>query len=250
VRAKTRKKLEMGKSVLEFSRRHPDPSPGYAAVVGLLQERLTRADQLARQQFDGRSEVHAATARKRELRRLMKRAHLDHLSKVAELAAVEDPEVLQKLRFPSGASTYLGFQTAAEAMVAEAESRKELLMKHGLSEEVLSDLKVTLDQFGAAVQQSSAGRLAHVGASAELVTIAEEVVQLVQVMNGLVRIRFANQEELLAAWQSASSVGAIPKPETKPATGGTTTPIGTISPSGTHPTTGGTPPSGGITPAA
>src|SRR5690242_16438302 len=173
VRAKTRKKMEMGKSVLEFSRQHPDPSPGFTAAVALLQERLARADQLARQQIDGRSEVHAATARKRELRRLMKRAHLDHLSKVAELAAEEDPEVVEKLRYPSDASTYLAFQTAAEGMAAEAESRKELLMKHGLSEEVLSNLKVTLGEFDAAVQQGSAGRLAHVGASAELVTIAE-----------------------------------------------------------------------------
>jgi len=244
--------MEMGKSALEFSRQHPDPSPGFTAAVALLQERLARADQLARQQIDGRSEVHAATARKRELRRLMKRAHRDHLSKVAELAAEEDPEVVEKLRYPSDASTYLAFQTAAEGMAAEAESRKEILMKHGLSEEVLSNLKVTLGEFDAAVQQGSAGRLAHVGASGELVTIAEEVVQVVQVMNGLIRIRFANQEELLAAWDSASSVGAIPKPdkpETEPGTGSTITPSGTTSPGGTTPS-GGTPPSGGLRPAA
>lgn len=244
MRAKTRKKLEMGKSVLEFSRKHPDPSPGYAAAVALLQERLARADQLARQQIDGRSEVHAATARKRELRRLMKKAHLDHLSNVAELASEEDPDVLEKLRFPADATSYLSFQTAAEGMAAEAESRKGLLMKHGLSEEVLSDLKVTLDHFRTAVEQGSAGRLAHVGASAELVTIAEEVVQVVKVMNGLIRIRFANQEEQLAAWESASSVVATPKPETKPATGGTTPITGTTTPSG------GTTPSGDLKPAA
>jgi hypothetical protein len=251
VRAKTRKKLEMGKIVLEFSRQHPDPSPGFVAAVALLQERLARADQLARQQFDGRSEVHAATARKRQLRRLMKKAHLHHLSNVAELAAEEEPEVVQKLRFPSDASTYLAFQAAAEGMAAEAESRKELLMKHGLSEEVLSDLKVTLQEFDTAVQQGSAGRLTHVGASAELLRIADEIVQVVQVMNGLVRIRFANQEELLAAWESASSVVAIPKPETKPVTGtgGSTTPTGTPSSGGTTPS-GGTPPSGGLRPAA
>jgi hypothetical protein len=94
------------------------------------------------------------------------------------------------------------------------------------------------------VEQGSAGRLAHVGASAELVTIAEEVVQVVKVMNGLIRIRFANQEEQLAAWESASSVVATPKPETKPATGGTTPITGTTTPSG------GTTPSGDLKPAA
>jgi hypothetical protein len=236
VRAKTRKKLEMGRSVLEFSRLHPDPSPGYVAAVARLQERLARAEQLARQQIDGRSEIHAATVRKRELRRFMIKAHLDHLTSVAEVAAVEEPEVRQKFVFPSDATTYLAFQTAANGLAAEAESRKELLMKHGLSEEVLSGLRVALDEFEGAVEQGAAGRLARVGASAELVAVAEEVVQVVKVMNGLIRLRFANQPELLAAWESASSVFATPRPEEKP------------SPS-TSPT--GTPPSGGeVRPAA
>jgi len=58
-------------------------------------------------------------------------------------------------------------------------------------------------------------------------------VQMVKVMNALVRIRFANQPELLAAWESASNVVATPRPE-NPETGGTTPP--------------GTPPSGGTPP--
>jgi hypothetical protein len=256
VRAKTRRKLEMGKRVLEFSRMHSDTSPGYVAAAARLQERLARADQVARQQIDGRSEVHAATARKRELRRLMKQAHLDHLSNVAAVASVEEPELTQKFVFPSDATSYLAFQTAASGMAAEAESRKEFLIKHGLSEEVLSGLQVALDQFQAAVEQAAAGRLAHVGASAELVSMAEEVVQVVKVMNGLIRLRFANQAELLAAWESASSVFATPKPDTKPVSGGTTPTTGTPPSGGTTPSTGttptgGAPPSGGkVRPAA
>jgi hypothetical protein len=226
----------MGQRVLEFSRQHPDPSPGYVAATARLQERLARADQLARQQLDGRSEVHAATARKADLRRMMLRAHLDHLASVAQVAAVEDPEVVQKLNFPADATTYLAFRAAASGMAAEAESRKELLLKHGLSEDVLSGLRTSLDQFETAVEQGAAGRLARVGATAELVTVAEEVVQVVKVMNGLVRLKFANQTEVLAAWESASNVVATPKPEDKPATS-------------TTPPSGGTPP-GEVRPAA
>jgi hypothetical protein len=232
MRALTRRQLEMGQRVLEFSRQHADPSPGYVAAAARLQERLERAQQLARQQVDGRSEVRTSTLRKAELRRLMLSAHLHHLASVARFAAVEEPEVLQKFDFPPDATTYLAFRTVAAGMVAEAESRKELLMKHGLSDEVLSNLKVVLDQFESEVEQGAAGRLAHVGATAELVTVAEEVVQMVKVMNALVRIRFANQPELLAAWESASNVVATPRPE-NPETGGTTP---------------GTPPSGGTPP--
>jgi hypothetical protein len=223
MRARTRRKLEMGARVLEFSRLHPDTSPGYVAAATRLQETLDRATQLARQQLDGRSEVRAATARKRDLRRLMRQAHLDHVISVAEVAAAEEPELLQKFTFPETPS-YLSFQTAASSIAAEAQSRKDLLVKHGLSEEVLSGLMVALEQFEAAQNQSAAGRIAHVGATAELMTVADELVQVVRVMNGLNRLRFAADSELLAAWESASNVVATPRPDTEPSTG--TTPSG------------------------
>jgi hypothetical protein len=248
MRALSRRQLEMGQRVLEFSRQHPDPSPGYVAAAARLQERLERAQQLARQQVDGQSEVRTSTLRKAELRRLMLSAHLRHLASVAQFAAVDDPEVLQKFDFPADATTYLAFRTVAGGMVAEAESRKELLMKHGLSDEVLSNLKVVLDQFENEVEQGAAGRLAHVGATAELVTVGEEVVQMVKVMNALVRIRFANQPELLAAWESASNVVATPRPDVTPVSGGTTPPTGT--PPSTSTSSSGIPPASDIKPAA
>jgi hypothetical protein len=225
--AKSRRQIEMGRRVVGFIRQHPDQSPAFVAAVVRLQDRLNRALQLAQQQLDGRSEVHAATARKADLRKLMLKAHLDHLINVARIAAIDDPELLQKFTFPEDATTYLAFQTAASGLAAEAESRKELLMKHGLSEDVLSDLKVNLDQFQVAVEQDAAGRLAHVGASAELITVSEELVQVVKVMNGLVHIRFANQPEVLAAWESASNVFGPIRLESKPAPD---TPGGNVTP--------------------
>jgi hypothetical protein len=236
MRAKSRRKIEMGERVLEFSKQYSDLSPGFAAAVARLKQRLERAAQLEQQQLDGRTEVKVATGRKRELRKLIRKAHLDHLSSVAENASVEEPELLQKFAFPSDATTYHAFRAAASTIAAEAESRKELLMKHGLSEEVLSGLQVALDQFTTAAEQGSAGRLAHVAATAELVEIAEEIVQDGKVMNGVVRIHCANQPDVLAAWESAINVVATPKPEKS-------------SPE-VPPASGGTPPAGGVRPAA
>jgi hypothetical protein len=216
----------MGQRVLEFIKQHPDLGPGFATATARLQERLARAHQLAQQQLDGRSEVSAATARKADLKRLMLRAHLDHLTSVAQVASAEDPELTQKFSFPADARTYLSFRAAASGMAAEAESRKELLLRHGLSEDVLNGLVTSLDQFETAVEQGSAGRLTRVGATAELMTVADEVVQLVKVMNGLIRLKFGNQPNVLAAWESASNVFATPKPEDQPEPGTTTPPTG------------------------
>jgi hypothetical protein len=209
----------MGARVFEFARLHQDTSPAFVAAVARLQERLARADQLDRQFMDGRSAVHVATARKAELRRRILRVHLHHLASVAQVASVEEPELGRKFVVPPGTTTYRAFQTVASGLAAEAESRKELLLKHGLGEEVLNGLQVALDQFETAVEQSSAGRLMHVGATAELDTIGDDVVQIVKVMTGLIRVRFASQPELLVEWESASNVAAAPRNEEKPDTG-------------------------------
>lgn len=219
--AKSRRKIEMGSRALDFSRSHPDASPGYAAAVARLEERLEHAEQVANQQREGLLEVRAATARKRELRRSMRQAHLSHLAQVAKVAARELPDLAQKFVFKPGTTTYLAFRTAARGMAAEAQNQKEALVKHGLVETVLENLTQALDQFDVALERGSAGRQAHVGASAELHAVADEIVQVVRVMDGLNRYRFMNDAELLAAWDSASNVLATPRSsaDTKPAPG-------------------------------
>jgi hypothetical protein len=229
--AKTRRKLEMGTRALDFSRAHPDQSPGYAAALSRLEDRLNRADQLATQQREGIIQSRVATARKRDLRRTMKRAHLEHLASVAEVASREVPELAQKFVLPQRVNTYLAFRTAARGMEAEAESRKELLVKNGLAEPVFEALRQALDEFDAVMEQGSQSRLAHVGASAELDTVADEVLQVVKVMDGLNHFRFAAQGELLASWEAASNVVATPRPaEVKPTPGGTSPAGGEIRP--------------------
>ena len=89
-------------------------------------------------------------------------------------------------------------------------------MKHGLSETGLQALTQSLNEFDAMVKQGSDSRIAHVGASFELNEVADEVVQVVKVMNGLNHHRFSRDGELQASWQAASNVVATPhSPEEK-----------------------------------
>jgi len=209
--AKARRKVEMGSRVLNFSRAHPDASPGYAAALSRLEDRLTRAELLATQQREGIFEVRAATAQKRDLRRTMRRTQLMHLASVAEVAAKELPELAQKFVVVPEGTPYLAFRTAARSLVAEAQTQKELLVKHGLADTVLDSLVGALDQFDQAVEQGTEGRRAHVGASAELDAVADEIVQIVRVMDGLNRFRFAEDSESLAAWESSSNTFGPPR---------------------------------------
>jgi hypothetical protein len=72
-----------------------------------------------------------------------------------------------------------------------------------------------------AASDQSIGSASDCAVQPPLDTVAEEVVQIVKVMTGLIRVRFASQPDLVVEWESASNVVAAPKPEDKPATGGT-----------------------------
>lgn len=200
----------MGARALLFCRAHPEGSPGYAAALARLEERLRRADELTARQRDGILQVRAATAHKRALRRLMRRTHLAHLAGVAALAGRDEPELAGRFVVSRSLTTYLGFRSAVHAVAAEAEAHKPLLVRYGLADTVLAGLTEALAQLDAAIAHAQDGRRAHVGASADLATVADDIVQLVKVMDGLNRLRFARQPELLAAWISVSSVVAAP----------------------------------------
>ena len=91
-------------------------------------------------------------------------------------------------------------------MVTAAEAHKETLAKHGLVPSVLEEFIRMLDEFDAAVALGRDGRTAHVGATRELVAVAQEIVRTVRVMDARNRLRFADDGELLASWLQASRV--------------------------------------------
>ena len=208
----------MGTRVLNFSRAHPDPSSGYAAALSRLEERLAQAEQLADQQRAGFIGVRTATAKKRELRRAMRRTQLVHLARVAEDAETEAPGMERKFLLPGGSNApYLAFRTAARGIAAEALTHKELLVQHGLVDSVLESLAQSLAEFDQAIEQGTEARRLHVAASAELDTAAEEVIQVVRVMDGQNRYRFANDRDALVEWESSSNtVGPFRQSVVKP----------------------------------
>lgn len=63
--------------------------------------------------------------------------------------------------------------------------------------------------FEEALEAGHVGRREHVGASADLLTVSNEAVELVGMVDGLNRYRFRNDTEVLAAWDSVSKVRAF-----------------------------------------
>jgi hypothetical protein len=219
--AVSRRRIEMGARALDFGRAHPDASPGSALALAGLEEQLGTARLLAAEQEEGIRTVHAATARKHDLRQLMNDTHLLHVARAGQAAAKEIPELAQTFEFHRDPIPYAAFRTRAQTLVAAAETHKELLTKHGLADTAFDGLKQALAEFDVAQAQGMAGRLMHVGASAKLAAVAGDIVKGVKIMDGLNRFRFRDQPGLLAEWKSASKVRDVTRtPEGQPPAGG------------------------------
>jgi hypothetical protein len=230
MKAATRRTIEMATRVLNFSRAHPDESQGYAAALARLEKTLAQAEIVASRQRDGINALRSATARKRELRRKIRRTQLFHLARVAESAASEVPDMAQKFLLIREAVPYLAFRTAARGMSAEAQTQKELLVKHGLLDSVLQDLSHSLDQFDQAVEQGTDARRTHIGASADLDALADELIQIMRLMDGSNRYRFSDNPDSLAEWESARTTFAPSRSGNQPTSPQTPPPAGEIKP--------------------
>jgi hypothetical protein len=148
-------------------------------------------------------------------RRRLHHELLRHLVTDAELAAAEEPSLVRKFRLPAANGTNEAFRMHARRMLEQGQASRELLLKHGLAERLLDDLAAAVDQFDASVAETNEGRRGHVGARAELDAVSDEVMQLVEMLDGLNRYRFAGEAELLAAWESARHVVVGPRGEGK-----------------------------------
>jgi hypothetical protein len=100
--------------------------------------------------------------------------------------------------------------TLVRGMLEKATEEKELLVGLGMTEDLPTDLAHALVDFEQTLAATHAGRRDHVGAGADLAAVASEISRQVRLLEGLVRYRFSDKPELMAAWASARNVlGAV-----------------------------------------
>ncbi len=203
--------------VLKWASAHADAEPGLAVLVSQLQALVARMTQVITEQRRGLVDARAATARKRELRRTILAMPIVHLAEIGKLAGREVHELAKAFRLRPTACTTEAFRSAVQVMYAEAQSHKEVLVKHGLSETVLAEFGQMLDEFDAAVQLGADGRMMHTAATRELETLTKEANRIVRAMDSQNRIRFRNDPAALEQWVSARRELGVPRPDSEEA---------------------------------
>jgi hypothetical protein len=214
----------MGTRVGSFSDAQPDTDQGNTLSAEKVKEVVEQMKVVAAAQRAGLVNAAAGAADKTRLRRQILSGPVAHLAEVGRRASRKGHEVGRAFRYKPGAQTYVAFLTAVRSMQSAAEAGKQLLLRYGLSESVLTTLGELVDQFEAAVLVANDGRTAHKGATKQLDELATELASVVRTMDARNRIRFQGNRQLLESWISASTVlgskrgGSLPG-ETQPVAG-------------------------------
>ncbi len=211
MKRRSRNVLQMGKSADEFSVAHPDTDAGYIIAAARLTQLVEQGHGLIAVQREGQIDDHAGVARRQQLRRNMRSGPIAHLAEVGKLAARDQHELGKTFTFKPSSSSYLAFRAAAGTMAAAAQTHKDLLIKHGLSESVLAEFVQMLDEYDTAVSLHNSGRTAHVAARKNLDGIVKEISRVVRVMDARNRQRFQGDGQLLNSWISVSTVLGTPR---------------------------------------
>ena len=203
--AMLRRRLERATRVRDFLRAHRTEG-AEATALTRLEELLTRAAELATQQRAGVVAARGSIEQRAEVRRALQGKLLRYLTGVGAVAAKENAELGAQFRLPRMRATNLAFVTLARGMLAKATEHKDLLVKQGLAEGVLGDIASALQEFEQTLEVTRAARREHVGASGDLRAVAREITEQVRLLDGLVRYRFGDDAEPMAAWASARNV--------------------------------------------
>jgi hypothetical protein len=205
------RRLNMAVRVRDFCETNPSADPSFGSVLGRLKETITRMVALGSQQVSGLLSRHASTVNRREIRRRLRNDLLPHLVTIARDASVDKPALAQEFEVPGHNLSSARFHAAAKAMLDKGVAEKELLVKHGLSDKLLDDLATALAEFEGSITATNTSREDHIGARAALKQGSEELLQLVEMMDGINRYRFRTDPHLMVAWDAAKHVVTGPQ---------------------------------------
>jgi hypothetical protein len=208
VLAVLRRRLEMAVRVRDFLRAHRTEALQGAEATALarLEALITRAETLAAQQWDGLVARRGSTEQRAQVRRELQSKLLKYLSAVGKVAAQENLELGVQFRLPRTNAPNQAFVTLVRGMLERATEQKDLLVSHGMSEQLLDELNAALVQFEHSLEATRAALREHVGASSDMKKVVSEILLQVRLLDGLVRYRFGDNAELMGAWLSARNV--------------------------------------------
>ncbi len=187
------------------SRASPAPTRATSTRSRGSPSRLAHAEAVAQQSIAGQRAVRGAVATRRQLQEEIADS-LALLAGLARSASHEEPDLSAGITRPDQSGSVQSFLTRGRVAAATAQAHRELLQRLGMPDTYPEDLGRQLDEYEASMNEKHSSRTSHVGATAELLAVTDEIMLIVRQLDALIRFRFRNDPEALAAFESARNV--------------------------------------------
>jgi hypothetical protein len=221
MRGAMRRLLDAGERGHEFGLANDLPDPKHQAVVTQLGQVITRANGRLAEQRDGPLSTRAAQKERRSLRRVIRDRFFPLLVTVAQRAARDLPEVFGTFRVPLTKLSHRAFAVQVNAMLATAKAHAAELEARGLGGTVIADLEKAVTELDRLSRAIVEGSRTQIEATSDLKTIAGELGDLIELLDGNYRYYLAEDPARLRAWEMVRTVATPSRRKPVPPAGGT-----------------------------
>lgn len=208
---KQKQTIEAFQRVQAFLEAFPAPPPAtYSAPKVVLGDVVAQLTDHSAEQVSGRSMSTAEERRQKRLVTILREHHLRPIVAIARATISDEPGIEAALRFPPAKLSVLKLIAEANAIRGSAALYEPAFVKNGRPADFLAQLAAAID----AVRLSMDGRARqvgrHIGAKAGLEQQLRRGRKAEDMLDSIVMVAFEGNDVVLAKWQNARKVQAIP----------------------------------------
>lgn len=217
----------MARRAADFAEAHPVTDSGFTAAVTRLKAHVDQADTLALLQEGGGQREHAARGRRFAVRQKVRTQQLRRLSRIANAAAKQHPELAGKYLLPTADDPNRTFIVKARVLLDNATAQKELLVSLGAGDTFLADIAAAITEYEETTAAAHDALADHTGAAAAFGAVMKQCSDDIVVIDTFMREHFGDDPQTLEAWRSAKNVAgpftakSVPVTPAAPAPGAT-----------------------------
>ncbi len=194
-------------AILGFAAAHPGGTPGLQAALTQLTELVARARALAEVKVDGALTSSERVSQAKALARDILHYMLQPVANLARSAYRGDKARVARFRMPrSGKLPRETFLTIGRGILTAVREDLPRFIDLGMDPELPVQLESALATLTAMPAQALDGRRTRGRARTDLEKVEDDLLDLINRLDGLMRFRFRAEPETLAEWQRARNI--------------------------------------------
>ena len=202
---KQRRRFARGEQVRDFTPSVADSFPKNskgAASITRINQLVDQITQLDASRETNRRAAKAGTSGKKEAREAL-RAIISTTSRTARAIGMDDPEVRDKFRVPTGNTNDQTLISTARSFLTEATPRKAQFIAYGMKADFLDDFDAKIKAFESHAEQQHTSRGARAADRAAIKASLDELDAEIERFDVIMLNTFADDARTLTAWEMA-----------------------------------------------